>query len=74
MNSVSSFAFLIDDFEEEQKAINELYTVFLKYPDQMQEDENLEAALQALKDIDVDLDKGYDEARELVDSIDLKGY
>lgn len=72
MNSVSSFAFLIDNFEEEQKAINELYTVFLKYPQQMKT--KISDAKQAIEDIIAGLDKGYDEARDIVDSINKKGY
>ena len=72
MNSVSSFAFLIKDFDEEKKTINELYTVFLKYPEQMSE--KLDEAHQALSDIYANIDKGYEEADALIESIDLKGY
>ncbi len=72
MNSVSSFAFLLKDFDEEKITINELYTVFLKYPEQMSS--KLDEAHQALSDIYANLDKGYDEANALVESIELKGY
>lgn len=76
MNSVSSFAFLLqsEDFEEKKKTVNELYTVFLKYPQQMQEADKMAAARTALEDIYANLDKGYEEAQALVDSIDKKGY
>ena len=72
MNSVASFAFLLEDFEKQQKTINELYTVLLKYPEQMKE--KLPETKQALEDIKNELDKGYDEAQEIVDSINLKGF
>ncbi|MCR4840832.1 MAG: hypothetical protein K5848_04730 [Lachnospiraceae bacterium] len=71
MNSVVSFAFLQENFEKEQKSINELYTVFLKYPEQMKE--KMAEAKQALTDINAGMSKGYDEADALVDSINLKG-
>jgi len=74
MNSVASFAFLIEDLEVtgQQKTVNELYTAFLKYPVQMKE--KLGDAKTALEDINANLDKGYDEAAAIVESIDLKGY
>ncbi|MBR4587883.1 MAG: hypothetical protein IKO30_06180 [Lachnospiraceae bacterium] len=72
MCSANSFAVLINDFTDEQKAIGELYTVFLKYPEQMKE--KLAEAKQGIDDILANLDKGYDEIRAVVDSIDLKGY
>ena len=72
MSSVSSFAFLIDDLgDEHKKTINEFYTIYLKYPEQMSE--KMEEAKKALEDIDANLDKGYDEADELISSINLKG-
>ena len=76
MNSVSSFVFLIEekDFEDEKKTINELYSAFLKYPQQMQEKERLASARTALEDIYANLDKGYEEAAAVVASLDLKGY
>lgn len=74
MNSVASFGFLIDDLEvsDHKKTINELYTAFLKYPVQMKD--RLDDAKTALEDINSNLDKGYEEAQAIVDSIDLKGY
>ena len=44
----------------------------MKYPDQMKT--KLDDLETALNDILADLDKGYDEAAELVASIDKKGY
>lgn len=67
----ASYAFLMNDFEEQQKAVNELYTCFVKYPEQMSE--KLEDVKTAVDHILDDLDKGYDELREIIDSIDKKG-
>lgn len=36
MGAARSLVFLIDDYTEEQKAINELHYCFVKYPEQMQ--------------------------------------
>lgn len=36
MGSARSLVFLIDDYTDEQKAINELHYCFVKYPEQMQ--------------------------------------
>ena len=72
MNSVASFAFLLNDFEESQKSVNELYTCFLKYPEQMKE--KLEESKTAVQDMLAGLDKGYEEADAIVESINKKGF
>ena len=72
MSSVNSFAFLLEMPEEHKKTINEFYTIYLKYPEQMSG--KMEDAKTALEDINANLDKGYEEADELISSIDLKGY
>lgn len=72
MSSVNSFAFLLEMPEEHKKTINEFYTIYLKYPEQMSD--KMEDAKTALEDINANLDKGYEEADELISSIDLKGY
>ena len=75
MSSADSFAFLLDNLTEEQKiAVNELHTLLLKYPEQMQEKERLEALLQTVNDLQENLDKGFQEAEELVSKIDKKGH
>ena len=71
MSSASSYAFLLKDFTKEQIIINELNTCLIKYPEQMKE--RLEDVKTAVDDILDDLDKGYDEAKAIVDSIDKKG-
>ncbi len=72
MSSASSFAFLLDGYEEKQKTINELYTVLLKYPKQSVE--KLEDIAAALDDILASLDKGYEEVDALIETYDLKGF
>ena len=71
MSSVNSFAFLINDFTEEQKAINQINTALIKYPDQMRA--RLDELRDIIKDISQDLDKGYDKAFKLVESLNKKG-
>lgn len=71
MSSAASYAFLIDDFDENQKIINELNTCLIKYPEQMSE--RLPDVKKAIDDILDDLDKGYEEADTIVDEIYKKG-
>lgn len=73
LGSARSFIFLIEDDEmtEKQKAVNELHYCFVKYPEQMKT--KLEAVSTALKDVYDNLDKGYDEIRQVVDSVDKMG-
>lgn len=76
MSSANSFSFLMDSnniTEEHKIAINELHTCLIKYPEQMQEKERLEALKQAVDDMYANLDKGFDEAEELVETINKKG-
>ena len=72
MSSVNSFSFLLEDTEEHKKTVNELYSAFLKYPQQMAS--KMDEARTALEDINANLDKGYEEADALIASLDLKGY
>ena len=71
MSNAGSYAFLIDDFNDEQKTINEVSTALIKYPEQMST--KLEELNTAVNDILDGLDKGYDEAQAIVDSLDKKG-
>jgi uncharacterized membrane protein YcjF (UPF0283 family) len=72
--AAKSFAFLIEDFTEEQKIINGWYSASVRYPKQMQEAERLEDTRKSLEDILDNLDKGYEELDAVVNGIDLKGY
>ena len=71
MSAANSFVFLIEDFDEEQKTINEVNACLMKYPDQMKT--KLEELKTALSDVLDDLDKGYDEVSAVVDSVDKQG-
>ena len=71
MGAARAFVFLIDDYTEQQKTINELYYCFVKYPVQMKE--KLEQTGAALTHITEHLDKGYDEVNEIVNSIEKLG-
>lgn len=71
LGAARSIVFLIDDYTEKQKIINELHYCFVKYPNQMRE--KLDDSSKALHDIADHLDKGYDEAKEIVDSINKLG-
>lgn len=73
MSNANAFAFLMDDFEDEQKSINSLYTCFIKYPEQMQE--KMDDVKKVLEDIlSVDNKDSYEKIDEFVDTINLKGY
>ncbi len=75
MSSADSFAFLLKNLSEEQKImVNELHTCLLKYPEQMKEPERMEAFLNTVNDLQANLDKGFQEAKEIIDSIDKKGH
>ena len=71
MSNADSFAFLIDNFTEKQKTVNELYTCLLKYPEQMSG--KLEEVKEAVSDMQQELDKGYEKADEIIDSVNKKG-
>ncbi len=73
MSSANSFAFLLDRLsEEDKKAVNELNACIMKYPEQMPA--KLGDMQKAVDDILAGLDKGYEEAQALVDSIDKLGH
>lgn len=73
MSSANSFAFLLDRLsEEDKKAVNELNACIMKYPEQMPA--KLSDMQKAVDDILAGLDKGYEEAQALVDSIDKLGH
>ena len=71
LGAARTMVFLIDDYADYQKIINELHFCFVKYPQQMKD--KLEEVSAALKDITQHLDKGYDEVKAVVDSIDKMG-
>ena len=54
-----------------QKTINEIHYCFIKYPEQMRD--KLPEASQAFHDVADHLDKGYDELRAIIESVDKLG-
>ena len=72
VGAARTLIFLIDDYsEEKQKTINTYHYCLVKYPDQMKQ--KLEEARIAMDDITANLDKGYDELEEIINSIDKLG-
>ena len=71
-SAASSFGFLIEDFDDEQKAMNELYTVLLKYPEQSQK--RMEEIEVLISDVLETKDDAYKHIEEFVLDIDKKGY
>lgn len=74
MSTAKEFAFLIHHFDDKQIIVNGMYTVLLRYPEQMQERERLQEMYTAVGDILRHLDKGYEEAQALVDDVDKLGH
>jgi len=72
MSTANSFAFLLDDFTEQQKSVNGFYTVIIKYPQQSRE--RMDEIAPIFADLNANLDKGYEEMDEFVESINLKGF
>ena len=72
MSAANAFAFLMDIPERQKQTVNEITTCLMKYPEQMRE--KLKELDTAVKDINADLDKGYDEADEIVGSVNKKGH
>ena len=71
LGAARAMIFLVDGKIDEQKAINEIHYCFAKYPEQMSG--RLSEAAQAFHDIADHLDKGYDEVRDIVNSVDRLG-
>ncbi len=74
MSSANSFCFLLDNLTQDQKIkVNELCTVLIKYPEQMKNKDKLSACKKAVDDMAQNLDKGFEEAGEVVAGIDKMG-
>lgn len=78
IGAARSFIFLLEEDDdkknnmtENQKAINELHYCLVKYPEQMKT--KIEDVSKALHDVYDNLDKGYDEMRAIVDSVNKMG-
>lgn len=72
IGAARNMAFVLDSFsEEKQKTINKFHYCLVKYPEQMQE--KLEEIYTAVDDISANLDKGYDEINDIIETLDLLG-
>lgn len=78
IGAARSFIFLLEEDDdkknnmtENQKAVNELHYCLVKYPEQMKT--KIEDVSKALHDVYDNLDKGYDEMRAIVDSVNKMG-
>lgn len=71
LGAARTIVFLVDDYTDKQKAINEIHYCFVKYPEQMKD--KLDESAQAFHDIADHLDKGYEELQEIIDSVDKLG-
>ena len=72
MSAANSFIFLLDDMVDKQKTINGIYTVILKYPEQVKE--RMPELRAIMQNITANLDSGYDEIDAFIETINLKGY
>ena len=71
VTNLNTFSFLLNNKVEEHKRLNELYTVFLKYPEQV--DARMPEIREILENINTSETKAYEELEEFVDSIDKMG-
>ena len=61
----------MNETSDKQIVLNEVTTCLIKYPEQMPG--KMEELKKAFDDIYANLDKGYDEAKEVVNSVDKMG-
>lgn len=71
LGAARAMIFMVDDYTERQKVINEIHYCFIKYPQQMKE--KLPEASQAFHHIADHLDNGYDELQLITESVNKLG-
>lgn len=71
LGAARAMIFMVDDYTEKQKVINEIHYCFVKYPQQMKE--KLTDASQAFHNIADHIDSGYDELRLITESVNKLG-
>lgn len=71
LGAARAMIFMVDDYTEKQKLINEIHFCFIKYPQQMKD--RLPEVSQAFHDIVDHLDKGYEEVQLITESVDKLG-
>lgn len=71
IGAARAMIFMVDDYSEKQKIINEIHYCFIKYPEQMKD--KLPEVSQAFHNIADHLDKGFEEAELITESVDKLG-
>ena len=71
VGAARAMIFMVDEYTDKQKIINEIHYCLIKYPEQMKE--KLPEASQAFHDIANHLDKGFEEVQNITDTIDRLG-
>ncbi len=72
VSNANSYAFLLKNFEREQKSFNQIYTVVLKYPEQTGEKmEEIQDLFENILSYD---NEAYDKIDTFVESINKKGF
>lgn len=71
VGAARAMIFMVDEYTDKQKIINEIHYCLIKYPEQMKE--KLPEASQAFHDIANHLDKGFEEVQKITDTIDRLG-
>ena len=71
LGAARAMIFMVDDYTDKQKVINEIHFCFIKYPEQMKD--KLPEVSEAFHNIADHLDKGYDELKLITESIDKLG-
>lgn len=71
VGAARAMIFMVEEYTDKQKIINEIHYCLIKYPEQMKE--KLPEASQAFHDIANHLDKGFEEVQKITDTIDRLG-
>lgn len=71
VGAARAMIFMVDEYTDKQKIINEIHYCLIKYPEQMKE--KLPEASQAFHDIANHLDKGFEEVQKITETIDRLG-
>ncbi|MCR5837869.1 MAG: hypothetical protein K6G88_15330 [Lachnospiraceae bacterium] len=72
ITNINTFSFLLEGKEAEHKSINELYTVFLKYPEQTSG--RIEEVKEIVEKIKTSEKDAYEQLDQFIASIDKKGF
>lgn len=71
VGAARAMIFMVEEYTDKQKIINEIHYCLIKYPEQMKE--KLPEVSKAFHDIANHLDKGFEEVQKITDTIDRLG-